>query len=307
MKNSSWRPSPRTPALRDSASAWKNVAEAQKVRAAILHRYTVLERGAGFNSTLFDIARTLVRAAEEKAKPERDRLREYTEAKRPSLELELFSTEPIYKDYETLKLADSLTWLASQLRNEPQFVQADPGRQIARRTGPTSWCTGRSSKTWTSARSFTRREQAAVAASRDPMILLARLVDPQSRAVRKLMESKVEEVERQAYAQIAKAKYAVGGKRRLSRRHVHAAPRVRHRAAATKKRENKSPSRRHSPACTSEAGNTTTGPPSTSRGGGSSERTSSTSRRRSISSARPTSSAATRAARSSTRTRKSWA
>ena len=65
-------------------------------------------RGAGFHSTLFDIARTLVRAADEKAKPEKDRLSEYTEAKRPSLELELFSTEPIYKDYETIKLADSL-------------------------------------------------------------------------------------------------------------------------------------------------------------------------------------------------------
>jgi hypothetical protein len=44
------------------------------------------------------------------------------------------------------------------------------------------------------------------------MILLAKLVDPPARAVRKLMETKVEEVERQAYAQIAKAKYTIGGK-----------------------------------------------------------------------------------------------
>ena len=63
----------KNPALKDSSSAWKNVADAQKVRAAIVHRYTVLERGAGFNSTLFEIARTLVRSAEEKTKPERDR------------------------------------------------------------------------------------------------------------------------------------------------------------------------------------------------------------------------------------------
>ena len=34
---------------------------------------------------------------------------------------------------------------------------------------------------------------------------------PEARAVRKIMESQVDEVKRQAYAQIAKAKYAVEG------------------------------------------------------------------------------------------------
>src|SRR5262249_1032297 len=39
----------------------------------------------------------------------------------------------------------------------------------------------------------------------------AKLVDPEARAVRKQVESEVEEVKRQAYAQIAKAKYAIEG------------------------------------------------------------------------------------------------
>lgn len=200
----------KNPALKESSSAWKNVADAQKVRAAIVHRYTVLERGAGFNSTLFEIARTLVRSAEEKAKPERDRLRDYTEAKRPSLELELFSTEPIYKDYETLKLADSLTWLTSQLRNEPQFVhQILAGKSPQERAYELVHATHLENVDLR--KKLYEEGERAVAASRDPMLLLARLVDPQSRAVRKVMESKVEEVEHQAYAQIAKAKYAVGG------------------------------------------------------------------------------------------------
>jgi hypothetical protein len=43
------------------------------------------------------------------------------------------------------------------------------------------------------------------------MILLAKLVDPEARKVRKLMESEVDEVKQQAYAQIAKAKYAIEG------------------------------------------------------------------------------------------------
>jgi hypothetical protein len=43
------------------------------------------------------------------------------------------------------------------------------------------------------------------------MVALAILVDPESRAVRKIIETQVEEPERQAYAQIAKAKYAIEG------------------------------------------------------------------------------------------------
>ncbi|HMO34790.1 MAG TPA: S46 family peptidase, partial [Gemmatales bacterium] len=51
----------------------------------------------------------------------------------------------------------------------------------------------------------------AVQASTDPMILLARLVDDEARKVRKIMEEKVEEPQRQAYGKIAKARFAVQG------------------------------------------------------------------------------------------------
>ncbi len=43
------------------------------------------------------------------------------------------------------------------------------------------------------------------------MIELARLVDPEARAVRKVMETDVEEVQRQAYGDIAKVKFALEG------------------------------------------------------------------------------------------------
>jgi Peptidase S46 len=199
------------PALQGFASAWKNVADAQAVKAQLLHRYTALERGSGFNSTLFGIARALVRNAEEKGKPERDRLREYTTARRPSLELELFSSEPIYKDFETVKLADSLTWLTSQMRNEPQFV-----KEVLAGKSPQDRAyelVHESKLEDVDLRKKLYEEgESAIAASHDPMILLAKLVDPPARAVRKLWETKVDEVERQAYAQIAKAKYAIGGK-----------------------------------------------------------------------------------------------
>src|SRR5262249_3590895 len=51
----------------------------------------------------------------------------------------------------------------------------------------------------------------AVNASQDPMILLAKAVDPDARAIRKLIESQVDEPLKQAYAEIAKVKFAVDG------------------------------------------------------------------------------------------------
>ncbi len=51
----------------------------------------------------------------------------------------------------------------------------------------------------------------AIDAANDPMIALARLVDPEARTVRKIIESEVEELQRQAYAKIAKVKFALEG------------------------------------------------------------------------------------------------
>ena len=53
--------------------------------------------------------------------------------------------------------------------------------------------------------------KAAVDAAKDPMIELARLVDPPARAVRKRFENEVEEPKRQAHAALAKARFAMDG------------------------------------------------------------------------------------------------
>ncbi len=75
----------------------------------------MLEGGVGFNSDLFGVARTLVRAAEERAKPNAERLREFGEAGLASMEQQLFSKVPFSDDYEITKLTDALTFLAGQL------------------------------------------------------------------------------------------------------------------------------------------------------------------------------------------------
>src|SRR5262249_49589722 len=100
--------------LKEAAEAWKRIEQAEKVRAATIQKYTLLESKGGFNCKLFDIARTLVRAAEERPKPNSDRLREFRDSNLESLQLELFSDEPLYDDFEQLKLAGALTWMSEQ-------------------------------------------------------------------------------------------------------------------------------------------------------------------------------------------------
>ena len=88
--------------------AWDAIANAHKAYPSYIRERRIFEQLGGFNSTLFNFARTLVRLAAESEKPNAERLPEYTDARRASLELALYSPAPIHEDFEKLKLADSL-------------------------------------------------------------------------------------------------------------------------------------------------------------------------------------------------------
>ncbi len=85
-----------------ASNPWDEVAQAMKLQRDIYLQLTYLERLRGFASGLPQIARVLVRAAEEKPKPNSDRLREYRDSALPSLEQQLFSTAPVYKNLDTV-------------------------------------------------------------------------------------------------------------------------------------------------------------------------------------------------------------
>ncbi len=196
--------------LKEGLAAWDIIAKAEKTRAANIRNYILLEAGAAFNTDLFTIARTLLRAAEERAKPNPDRLREFRESNLESLQLELFSDEPIYDEYEMTKLADSLTWFAEQQGYNHALVQKVLGGKSPQERA-TALIRGTKLKDVALRKKLYEGGQQAVAASEDPLLALARLVDAEARDVRKTMETHVDEVKRQAYAQIARAKYAVEG------------------------------------------------------------------------------------------------
>ncbi len=67
--------------------AWDAIAKAHKDYAGYARERRLLDLGDAFNSVLFGYARTLVRLADENEKPNTQRLTEFTDARRASLEL----------------------------------------------------------------------------------------------------------------------------------------------------------------------------------------------------------------------------
>ena len=128
-----------------------------------------------------------------------------------SLEFALFSKEPLYPELETLKLTNSLTWLAEQMgTGKDKLVE-----QVLARKSPATRAaeliSGTSLGTVSERKRLYEGGKKAIAESKDPMILFAKLVDGPARAYRKTVETQ-SEIKSQAYERIAKAKFAIEGR-----------------------------------------------------------------------------------------------
>jgi len=185
------------------ADPWDKIAQAQKVAARIIKPYFYHERRYAFFSNLFEIARDLVRLADEKTKPNSDRLKEYRESALKSLELKLFSEAPIYREFEEAKLAHSLAHWQKVMPDDPMIERVLHGRSPA--VAARQLVEGSKLADVKVRRGLAEGGKAAIEASDDPMIKLALAVDADSRAVRKTHEDEVEGVESANYAKIAKA------------------------------------------------------------------------------------------------------
>ena len=209
----------RDPKLTSTTTAYDRIknAQAEIAKNAPLYNYLEMERPKtttyrqprAFVSNLFKYARLLVRAVDERAKPNGERIPEFRDSARESLELELFSTEPIYDDYEILRLTDSLTDFASQFGANDPFVQKVlAGKSPHARA--VELVSGTKLKDVASRKDLYPKNAAALQAAHDPMIDLARLVDGPARNARKIYDAQ-EETKKQAYSEIAKARFAIEG------------------------------------------------------------------------------------------------
>lgn len=193
----------------EAKAAYQKIAEAQAEIARIALPARLLETGHGFVSELFGVARHLLRASEEFAKPNGDRLREYSEGGRESFEMDLFSDKPIHADLEMVTLTDSLTFLAEKLGyGDPLVQRVLAGKSPKARA--TEVVKGTRLRDVAERKKLLAGGATALAASKDPMIELARSIDVESREVRRKLEA-LDETKRQGHAAIARARFALEG------------------------------------------------------------------------------------------------
>ena len=212
-------PIARDPKLRSSAGADDRIKNAQAEIAKNAPMYDYLEqerpipvgyRGPrAFFGNLFKYARLLLRAVDERTKPNGERIPQFRDSARESLELELFSTEPVYDDYEILRLSDSLTDFASQFgAGDPLVKKLLAGKSPHDRAG--ELVSGTKLKDVAVRKDLYAKDAAALQAAHDPMIDVARLLDGPAREAKKIHDAQ-DEIKKQAYSEIAKARFAIEG------------------------------------------------------------------------------------------------
>jgi peptidase S46-like protein len=162
-------------------------------------------------SRLGSIASQIVRYTDEVKKPNEQRYDEFRDNRLESLKFSLLSPAPIYPELEEAVLTSWLTEGLKTLGPNDPFIKAALG------DANVSEVVGRAVRE-TQLRDVAFRKtlidggSAAIAASNDPMVTLARRVEPVIRELRAWNDEKIRNVESSAGEKIAKARFAVYGK-----------------------------------------------------------------------------------------------
>lgn len=195
---------------KEYGDAWDNIAKGRAGLKSYYRQVSLVGNGAAFNSELFGVARALVRLAAESAKPNAERLPEYTDARRASLELSLYSPAPIFDDFEKVKLADSLAFMRDELGVDDPMVKGVLGGKPPD-VRAAELIEGTKLKDVAYRKQIGTGGVKAIEESTDPMILLARSIDGDARTLRKRYETEVQANERANYAKVSRALFDIEG------------------------------------------------------------------------------------------------
>jgi hypothetical protein len=192
--------------------AWDQIAKAQTRLREIRKPFSFEERGTAFQSRLFTIARTLVRGAAELPQPNAQRLEELRDAALPGVKQRLFSAAPIYDDLEKLTLTYSLTKMREELGADHPFVKKVLGKESPEDLAD-RLLKGTKLRDIATRKKLWDGGAAAVdaATAGDTMLVLAKLVDPDARAIRKTWETEVDAVVRKNTELVARARFEIEG------------------------------------------------------------------------------------------------
>ena len=196
-------------AQREVGDAWGEIDRALAAYRAMFYPYQYLEQRAGERSLLFGWARDLVRAGDDRAKPDADRLPRYTEARLPSVEQSIRAQRPVTPAFEEIHLAFWLSKMREYLTVDDPMV-----RRILGNESPEALA-ARLSRSRLADPAYRAQlwegGAAAVAASDDPMIRFVRAWDADARAVRARYVAEVEGPAARAHERIARARFRAFG------------------------------------------------------------------------------------------------
>ena len=188
--------------------AWDAIAQAEIKHREMAKTFRLYGlRG----SRLEGIALSIVQYVAEVKKPDGERLEGYHDSQLESLRFRLFSPAPIYPGFEKAMLTAGLQLSQEGLGANDPFVKAILGSRSPNEV-VTEAVEGTKLADPAVRKSLVEGGEAAVQASSDPMIVLARAVDPFDRQRIKSFEDNVESVETPAGEKIGQARFAVYGK-----------------------------------------------------------------------------------------------
>ena len=188
--------------------AWDAIAQAEMKHQQMVKMFRFYSlRG----SRLSAIALNIVHYVAEVKKPDGERLEGYHDSELDSLRFRLFSPAPIYPGFEAAMLEEGLQLSLEELGANDPFIKAVLG---ARTPAEVAKEVVQGTKLADPAfrKSLVQGGEAAIQASSDPMMVLARTIDPFDRQRIKAMEDNVESVETPAGEKIGQARFAVYGK-----------------------------------------------------------------------------------------------
>jgi hypothetical protein len=187
--------------------AWDAIAAVEKKAAPRIPERLYRNLDSQFAA----FATSIVQFVAEVRKPDAERLPGFHEAQLESTQQRLFSPAPVYPAMEIARLTASLEMASAELGANDPFVKAAlDGRSP--KEAATRLVNGTKLGDPALRRQLVEGGPQAVAASNDPMIVLARQLDPVRRELNRWFEDNVDSIAQRAGEQLGKARFAAYGK-----------------------------------------------------------------------------------------------
>ena len=192
---------------KEFGNAWDGVAEAiDKAKPRIKEQFF-----RSTDSQLAGLAVNLVTYVSEIQKPDGERLEGFHDSQLESLRLRLFSPAPIYPEMEIARMTSALEAGVKELAPDDPWIKAVLDGRTPK-DAANQMISGTKIGDAAFRKSLAEGGQTAVEASTDPLIAMARRIDPIRREQIKWFEKNVQSVEQRSGEKLGRARFAVYGK-----------------------------------------------------------------------------------------------